>query len=236
MGALIDRLITASLRHRPYVLGATLLLAVAGAWSFATLNTDAFPDLSPNQVLVMTTVPGLSPAEVEQQVTLPDGSRHAGHPAHHGGPLDLQGGLSVVTLDFEEDVDFYFVRTQVQQRMQDARGVLPPDAEPMLGPPATAMGEVFQYLVESTDSTPRAEPDTVTLLALTNAQEYIIKPLLRTVPGVADVNSWGGMLQRFEVLADPGPARGLPAEPGRPRAGDRRQQRQLRRRLHRGPG
>src|SRR5256885_8886220 len=71
MGALIDRLIAASLRHRAVVVGATILLAVAGLWSFATLNTDAFPDLTPNQVLVMIEVPGLSPAEVEQQVTYP---------------------------------------------------------------------------------------------------------------------------------------------------------------------
>lgn len=204
MGTLIDRLITAALRHRRFVLGATLLLALAGAGSFARLNTDAFPDLSPNQVLVMTTVPGLSPAEVEQQVTYPMEVAMLGIPRTTNVRSISKAGLSVVTIDFEERADFYFARTQVQQRMQDARSSLPPAAEPRLGPAATAMGEVFQYLVESTDSTPRAEPDTLTLFALTNAQEYIIRPLLRTVPGVADVNSWGGMLQRFEVLADPG--------------------------------
>jgi cobalt-zinc-cadmium resistance protein CzcA len=203
VGALIDRLITGALRHRAVVLGLTALLAAAGIWSFATLNTDAFPDLSPNQVLVMTTVPGLSPAEIEQQVTYPLEVAMLGTPRTAGVRSVSKAGLSVVTIDFEDGTDLYFARAQVQQRMQQARAALPAEAEPMLGPAATAMGEVFQYLVETTDTTPRAAPDTATLLALTNAQEYIIRPLLRTVPGVADVNSWGGMQQRFEVLADP---------------------------------
>ncbi len=207
MGSLIDRLITTALRHRVAVLVATLVLVVAGGWAFATLNTDAFPDLTPNQVLVMTTVPGLSPVEVEQQVTYPIEVAMLGLPRTTGVRAISKAGLSVVTIGFDDDVDLYFARAQVQQRMQDARSALPTDAEPMMGPPATAMGEVFEYLVESTDSSrgPQGQigPDTLALLALTNAQEYIIKPLLRTVAGVADVNTWGGMAQQFDVLADP---------------------------------
>ena len=207
MGSLIDRLISAAIRHRGVVLGATVALAVAGVWAFATLNTDAFPDLTPNQVLVMTTVPGLSPAEVEQQVTYPIEVAMLGLPRNTGVRAISKAGLSVVTIGFDDDVELYFARTQVQQRIQDARSALPSNAEPMMGPPATAMGEVFKYLVESTDTTAERGgpigPDTLTLLALTNAQEYIIKPLLRTVPGVADVNTWGGMGQQFDVLADP---------------------------------
>lgn len=208
MGSLIDRLITASIRHRVAVLAGTVMLVLAGGWAFATLNTDAFPDLTPNQVLVMTTIPGLSPVEVEQQVTFPIEIAMLGLPSTTGLRAISKAGLSVVTVGFEDGVDLYFARAQVQQRVQDARSTLPANAEPMLGPPATAMGEVFQYLVESTDTTDVAlQPagsDTLTLLALTNAQEYIVKPLLRTVPGVANVNTWGGMLQQFEVLADPG--------------------------------
>lgn len=205
MGRLIDWLITASLRHRIGVLAATVALVVAGGWALASLNTDAFPDLTPNQVLVMTSVPGLSPVEVEQQVTYPMEIAMLGLPRTTGVRAISKAGLSVVTVGFEDGVDLYFARALVQQRMQDARASLPEQAEPMLGPPSTAMGEVFQYLVESTDSAgpPREGTDTLTLLALTNAQEYIVKPLLRTVTGVADVNTWGGMLQQFEVLADP---------------------------------
>ncbi len=199
MGALIDRLIATSLRHRAIVVGATTLLAAAGLWSFATLNTDAFPDLTPNQVLVMIEVPGLSPAEVEQQVTYPMEVAMLGLPRTTDVRSISKVGLSVVTVTFEDAVDLYFARAQVQQRLQDALHALPTNAEAMLGPPATAMGEAFQYLVERTDSA----ADTLSLIELTNVQEYIVKPLLKTVPGVAEVNTWGGMLQQFDVFADP---------------------------------
>ncbi len=206
MGFLIDWLIAASIRHRVGVLGATLVLAAAGVWAFATLNTDAFPDLTPNQVLVMTTVPGLSPVEVEQQVTYSLEVAMLGLPRTTGVRAISKAGLSVVTVGFEDGVDLYFARNLVQQRIQDARSDLPGNVEPMMGPPSTAMGEVFQYLVEYSDSSgarAAAGADTLGLLALTNAQEYIVKPLLRTVTGVADVNTWGGMQQQFDVLVDP---------------------------------
>ena len=118
-----------------------------------------------------------------------------------------KAGLSVVTVTFEDDVDLYFARAQVQQRMLDAMSQLPPGASPMLGPPSTAMGEVFEYLVER--DTTRATADTTDLIDLTNVQEYTIKPMLRTVPGVADVNTWGGMPQQFQVNADPSRLAGL---------------------------
>ncbi|HEX2250236.1 MAG TPA: CusA/CzcA family heavy metal efflux RND transporter [Gemmatimonadales bacterium] len=203
MATLIDRLITGALRHRAAVMIAALLLTVAGGWAFATLNTDAFPDLTPNQVLVMTNAPGLSPVEVEQQVTYPMEVAMLGLPRTTGVRSISKAGVSVVTVSFEDDVEIYFARQQVQQRMQDVRGALPENADPMLGPPATAMGEVFQYLVEPTGQGNQPASDSLTLLMLTNAQEYIIEPLLRTVPGVAEVRSWGGMLQQFEILADP---------------------------------
>ncbi len=197
--SLIDRLIDASIRHRAAVIGATLAVGAAGVWAFATLNTDAFPDLTPNQVLVMAESPGLSPVEVENQVTYALEVAMLGLPRTTDVRSISKVGLSVVTVTFDDDVDLYFARAQVQQRMQDAMGSLPAGVMPMLGPPATAMGEVFQYLVEA-DNGAR---DSLTLLHLTNVQEYVIAPLLRTVPGVASVNAWGGLEQRFEVLADP---------------------------------
>jgi heavy metal efflux system protein len=196
---IIDWLIAASLRHRAVTIGATLVLAALGVWAFATLNTDAFPDLTPNQVLVMTEAPGMSPEEVEQQVTYPMEVAMLGLPRTQGVRSISKVGISVVTVAFEDDVDLYFARAQVQQRMQDAMSQLPAGSEPMLGPPSTAMGEAFQYLVEPT----AGARDSLTLIDLTNVQEYTIRPLLRTVPGVADVNSWGGMQQQFEVDADP---------------------------------
>ncbi len=198
-GTFIDRVIAASLRHRGVVLGATVVLAALGVWAFVTLNADAFPDLTPNQVVVMTEAPGFSPVEVEQQVTYPIEVAMLGLPRTESVRSASKVGISVVTVTFHDAVDLFFARTQVQQRIQDAMAQLPAGIMPMLGPPATAMGEVFQYLVEPTDE----RRDSGALIDLTNVQEYVIKPLLKTVPGVADVNSWGGMLQQFQVLADP---------------------------------
>ncbi|MDB4876164.1 MAG: heavy metal efflux pump, CzcA family [Gemmatimonadetes bacterium] len=200
MAALIEWLISRSIKHRAVIVAATLLLAIAGSWAFATLTTDAFPDLTPNQVIVMTTAVGLSPVEAEQELSYPLEVAMLGLPRTNEVRSISKAGLSVVTVTFDDDVDLYFARAQVQQRMLDAMSQLPPGAQPMLGPPATAMGEVFEYLVEK-DSASAA--DSLDLVNLTNLQEYTIKPLLRTVPGVADVNTWGGMPQQFQVNADP---------------------------------
>ena len=199
MTRLIEWVIGSALRHRAAVIGATLALTTAGGWAFATLNTDAFPDLTPNQVIVMTTMQGLSPVEVEQQVTYPMETAMLGLPGTTNVRSISKVGLSVVTVTFEDAVDLYFTRSQVQQRMQAAMSSLPPGAEAMMGPPATAMGEVLQYVVEPDSQ----RADTARLIDLTNIQEYTIKPLLRTVQGVADVRTWGGLMQQFDVLADP---------------------------------
>jgi heavy metal efflux system protein len=195
----LNGIVAASLRHRAIVIAATAMLAAAGFWAFLTLNTDAFPDLTPNQVIVMTEAPGLSQVEVEQQVSYPMETAMLGLPRTTEVRSISKVALSVVTVTFEDNVDFYFARAQVQQRMQDAATQLPEGTEPMLGPPATAMGEVFQYLVEATGDA----RDTLTLLHLTDVQQYIIEPRLRTIAGVAEVNSWGGMPRQFEVLIDP---------------------------------
>lgn len=197
--SLINRLIALSFQYRVAVLAMTLVLSVIGVWAFVTLRTDAFPDLTPNQVLVMAEVPGLSAVEVEQQVSYPMETVMLGLPRTTGVRSISKVGLSVVTVTFEESVDLYFARAQVQQRMQDAKAQMPSGVEPMLGPPATAMGEAFQYLVEAKNGA----RDSATLIELTNAQEYIISPMLRTISGVADVNEWGGLEQQFHVLGDP---------------------------------
>src|SRR5258705_6623697 len=153
------------------------LMGVGGAWALFTLPTDAFPDLTPNSVIVMTTVPGLSPVETEQQVTYPMEVAMLGLPRTQGVRSISKVGLSVVTVTFDDDVDLFFARAQVQQRMQDAMGQLPAGAEVMMGPPATAMGEIFEYLVEPDSTTIGTVTDSATLIALTNVQEYTIKPL-----------------------------------------------------------
>ena len=201
MGSFIERIIALSFRHRLAVIGAVVVLAGAGVWAFVTLPTDAFPDLTPNQVIVMTTAPGLSQYEAEQQVSYPIEVAMLGLPRTTSVRSIAKASLSVVTVTFDDDVDLYVARAQVQQRMLDAAAQLPPGAQSMLGPPATVMGEVFQYLVERDSSA--GPSDSLALIDLTNIQEYTIKPLLRTVPGVAAVNSWGGMPQQFQINADP---------------------------------
>ncbi len=191
---MIDRLIAVSLRFRVAVIAATLTLIAAGTWALGSINVDAFPDLTPNQVQVITVAAGMSPNEVENLVSFPIETAMMGLPRTIGVRSVSKAGISVVTVSYEDDVDLYFARAQVQQRMQDAMGGLPDGLRPSLGPPATPMGEVFQYLVES---------KTHSLMELKNIQEYTVKPLLRTIPGVAEVNSWGGLVQQFHVEADP---------------------------------
>jgi len=191
---MIDRLIDLALRFRIAVIAATLLLVAAGLWAFANINFDAFPDLTPNQVQVISVAPGMSPNEVENLVSYPMETAMMGLPRTKGVRSLSKAGISVVTVSYDDDVDLYFARAQVTQRMQDAVGALPQGVQATLGPPATPMGEVFQYLVMS---------DSLSLMELKTIQEYTIKPMLRTLSGVADVNSWGGMVKQFHVLADP---------------------------------
>ncbi|MBC8087371.1 MAG: efflux RND transporter permease subunit [Phycisphaerae bacterium] len=200
MNPVIEWVIAKSMKHRLAVVVGTLTMAIAGIWAFVTITTDAFPDLTPNQVLVMTTARGLSPAEAEAELSYPMEVAMLGLPRTTEVRSISKEGLSVVTVTFADDVDMFFARAQVQQRMFDAIPQLPPNAQAMLGPPATAMGEVMHYLVEMDTS---AVGDTIPLIDLTNVQEYTIKPLLRTLPGVASVNTWGGMAQQFQINVNP---------------------------------
>src|SRR5215211_5076338 len=131
---MIESLIGTSLRYRVAVLGATLILVMAGTWALANINYDAFPDLTPNQVQVITVAPGLSPAEVENLVSYPMETAMMGLPRTGGVRSISKAGISVVTVSYEDDVDMYFARAQVQQRMQDVSG-LPDGLRPTLGPP-----------------------------------------------------------------------------------------------------
>jgi cobalt-zinc-cadmium resistance protein CzcA len=190
----IERLISLSLRFRVAVIAGVLILVAAGTWAFQTIDLEAYPELTPNQVLVMTSAPGLSAAEVENLISYPMETALLGLPETEDVRSMSKAGVSVVTVTFMDGVDLYFARAQVQQRMQDVAMDLPAEYRPMLGPPATALGEAFQYLVES---------DRLSPIELRNLQDYVIRPRLRTIPGVADINSWGGMSQQFQVVTDP---------------------------------
>jgi cobalt-zinc-cadmium resistance protein CzcA len=186
-------LIDWSLRHRGAVLFGTLALMVSGALAFRALPLDAFPDTTPTQVQVNAVAPALTPEEVERQLTLPIEQALAGLPR----VVELRSlskfGLSQVTLQFSDDTDLWFARQQVAERLGHVE--LPAGLErPTLGPVATGLGEVFHYLVKSR---------TRSLAELRTLHDWVIAPRLRGVPGVAEVNAWGGEEKQWHVVVEP---------------------------------
>ena len=202
---MIDKLISASLRHRLLVLVLLAGLVGFGVYAAMKLPVDAFPDVTNVQVQVITTWPGMSPVEVEQQVTFPIEVQMAGLP----DMVELRSlskfGLSLVTVVFQDQVDIYFARQLVLERVIAARGKLPKGAEATLGPISTGLGEIYQYTLEEPDSPAPASPaeDVVRLMRLRTVQDATVRPLLKTVPGVTEVNSFGGYVRQYHVDVDP---------------------------------
>ncbi len=191
---MIERLIRAALAQRLIVLLAVLGLIVSGVTAFHHLPIDAFPDVTPVQVQVITKAPALAPAEIERLVTFPLEIEFTNLP----GKTELRSvsrfGLSVITVVFEDRMNIYSARQLVLERMLQARSRLPQSAEPVLGPVSTGLSEVFMYLVEGS---------TQTLRELRTLQDWVIRPMLRAVPGLADVDTLGGFAKQYEVLVDP---------------------------------
>ncbi len=190
---LFDAIIRWSLRYRAVVLIGWMLLAIAGAISWSRLPLDAFPDTTPVQVQVNTTAPALTPEEIERQITWPVEQVLSGLPDLAEVRSISKFGLSQVTLVFEDGSDIWRARQVVAERLGGVE--LPAGVErPQLGPVATGLGEVFHYLVRG---------EGYSASELRTAQDWILKPQLRAVPGVAEVNTWGGDERRIEVLVDP---------------------------------
>ena len=191
---MIERLIRAALEQRLIVLLAVVGLIVGGVAAFRHLPIDAFPDVTPVQVQVITRAPSLAPPEIERLVTFPLEIELTNLP----GKTELRSvsrfGLSVITVVFEDKMDIYFARQLVLERVLQARSRLPQSAEPVLGPVSTGLSEVFMYLVEGS---------TQTLMELRTLQDWVIRPMLRAVPGLADVDTLGGLAKQYEVLVDP---------------------------------
>ncbi len=190
---MINRIITWSLEHRLLVLALALIVAGAGIWSMRRLPIDAYPDTTPVMVQVNTTAPALSPAEIEQQVTYPVEQVISGLPGLTEVRSISKFGLSQVTAIFEEGVDLYLARQMVMERLGAVRlpeGISPPQ----LGPISTGLGEVFHYIVTA---------DAYSLEELTTIHDWVIKPQLLSVPGVAEVNTWGGERKQYQVVIEP---------------------------------
>ncbi|NQT92534.1 MAG: efflux RND transporter permease subunit, partial [Lentisphaerae bacterium] len=191
---MLDRFIHFVLHQRLLVVIATLVLLAGGILAWKTLPIDAFPDVSNVQVMVLTEAPGLAPADVEQQVTFPLELAMQGLPDVRQIRSMSKAAFSQVIVVFEDYVDTYFARQLVFERLQSAREGLPEWAEPEMGPISTGLGEIYQYTLES---------DTRSPMELRTIQDWVIAPQLKGLPGINEVNSFGGFVKQYHVLVEP---------------------------------
>ena len=198
---MLDRLIKLSVDFRVATLVLALALGAVGLWSFQHLSIDAVPDITNVQVQVNSEAAGYTPLEAEQRITLPLENAMAGLAGLDYTRSLSRYGLSQVTIVFKEGTDLYFARQQVAERLQAARGGLPAGIEPQMGPAATGLGEIFMYTVDAT-TPPGGGKSSVDAQALRQAQEWIVRPQLLRVPGVADVNTVGGYQKQYLVHPD----------------------------------
>ncbi len=191
---MLNSIIEFSLKQRFLVIALTLLLAGAGLFALSSLPIDSYPDLTNNQVNIFTEAPGTAAAEVEQLITYPIESAMLGLRRTEEVRSISKFGLSVVTIVFEDGVESYFARQLVNERLQEARGRLPQDVEPVLGPLATPFGEISHYVLEGKG---------YDAMQLRTLQDWVVRPQLRTIPGVNDVSGWGGFTRQYHVVANP---------------------------------
>jgi cobalt-zinc-cadmium resistance protein CzcA len=191
----MDRLLTLSLRYRFFTLVAIIVIIATGLWSFTHLSIDAVPDLTPVQVQILTRAPALGPVEVEQFVTFPIEASLNGLPAMRELRSVSRYGLSAVTAIFDDSTDIYRARQLVAERLARAVERIPIEyGRPIMGPLTTGLGEVYQFTVKGPGYSP---------MVLRTLLEWDIGMKLRAVPGVVEVNIWGGEPQQFHVIVDP---------------------------------
>ena len=189
----MNTIIELSLRYRWIVIFLTLFAAVGGVVSMQQLDLDAFPDTTPVQVQINTTAPSLGPLEVEQQITFPLEQALSGLPHIHQVRSISKFGLSQVVLIFDDGTDIYFARQLVTERLSTVK--LPDGLDkPKMGPVSTGLGEVFHYVV-----TGKGEDQT----HLRTIHDWVIRPQMRKVKGVAEINSWGGYERQYQVRIEP---------------------------------
>ena len=191
---MVERLVAASLHQRLFVLLCLAAAIATGVVAYRDLSVEAFPDLTNNQVVVVSEAPALAALEVEQRVTYPIETALMGVPGADEVRSISKAGLSIVTIVFDDGVPTYFARQLVSERVADARSRLPDGIAPSLGPVATAFGEIYQYLLEADGGDPMERK------AL---HDFDIRSRLRAVKGVSEVNSWGGLTRQFHVVVDP---------------------------------
>ncbi|MCC6917185.1 CusA/CzcA family heavy metal efflux RND transporter [Nitrosomonas sp.] len=200
---MFERLLQAVIRHRGLVLLLVMVMAVLGWYSYQQLPIDAVPDITNVQVQINTAAPGYSPMEVEQRITFPVETIMAGLPGLEYTRSLSRYGLSQVTVIFREGTDIYFARQLVSQRIQEAKGQLPVGIEPMMGPISTGLGEIFMWTVESIPEARKPDGTAYTPIDLREIQDWIIRPQLRMVEGVTEINTIGGFVKQYHVTPYP---------------------------------
>ncbi|HAO78260.1 MAG TPA: CusA/CzcA family heavy metal efflux RND transporter [Verrucomicrobia subdivision 3 bacterium] len=201
---MIARILEFSLRQRAFVLLATALLVGVGLWSASQLPIDAVPDITNVQVQINTEVPALAPEETERLVTFPLETELTGVPGMDEVRSLTRFGLSQITLIFKDGTDIYRARQLVSERLQNALEKIPTGLAPKLAPITTGLSEIYQYVVDyAPDATNKPATRREQLMELNLIQDFTIKPMLRTVPGVAEINAMGGYEKQIVVLPNP---------------------------------
>jgi cobalt-zinc-cadmium resistance protein CzcA len=200
---MFERLIQFAIERRWLVLLAVLGMAAYGVYSYQRLPIDAVPDITNVQVQINTAAPGFSPLEVEQRITFPIETVMSGLPGLQQTRSLSRYGLSQVTVIFEEGTDIYFARQLVNERIQEARSNLPAETDPRMGPIATGLGEIYFWTVEAKEGAKKPDGTPYTPTDLREIQDWIIKPQLRTVKGVTEINSIGGYAKEYHVAPSP---------------------------------
>ncbi|WP_339735582.1 CusA/CzcA family heavy metal efflux RND transporter [uncultured Gimesia sp.] len=202
---MLNRLIDFSLQHRVFVILVTVVFAVVGLFSLQQLDIDAFPDTTPVQIQINTIAPALASEEVERQITFPVEQAISGLPGLEKLRSISKFGLSQVVVIFEDGVDIYFARQLVNERL--SRVELPEGIQrPQMGPVSTGLGEVFHYVLtyDGVDFSKVSQQERINRLTeLRTLHDWVVKPQLRSVRGVAEVNSWGGYEKQYQVRLDP---------------------------------
>jgi len=200
---MINKILAFSIQNRWFVIMMSIAVGALGAWNFTRLPIDAVPDITNVQVQVNTVAPGYSPLEVEQRITFPLETAMGGLPKLEYTRSLSRYGLSQVTVVFKDGTDIYFARQLVNERIQQAKEQLPPGTETAMGPVSTGLGEIYMYAVEAKPGAKRPDGEPYSATDLRTIQDWIIKPQLRTVPGIVEVNTIGGYEKQFHVLPDP---------------------------------
>ncbi|MFI8719968.1 CusA/CzcA family heavy metal efflux RND transporter [Stenotrophomonas sp.] len=200
---MLERLIGLSIRHRWLTLVLTAALVALGVWSYRHLSIDATPDITNVQVQINTQAPGYSPLEAEQRVTFAIETAMAGLPKLDYSRSLSRYGLSQVTVVFKDGTDLYFARQQVAERLQQIASQLPEGLDPEMGPISTGLGEIFMYTVEAEPDARKPDGTPYTATDLRTLQDWVIRPQLRTTPGVTEVNTIGGFERQIHITPDP---------------------------------